>query len=171
MKKIAAWILSFALAAAAFAEAPTELSLYLIGNPTQAYRDALAEFNKKAQADLNVTLKVTFIGWGDFSQKYPLVLASGEPIDLIYTSTWLQFAQQALKGAFMPLETLGPKYAPSAGRPSPPRVCARPRSTATFTPFPRTSLSTPSMAPSIGATSPRSTVWATSRTSTTGAST
>jgi putative aldouronate transport system substrate-binding protein len=119
MKRIAALILSFALAAAAFAEAPTELSLYLIGNPTQAYWDALAEFNKKAQADLNVTLKVTFIGWGDFSQKYPLVLASGEPIDLIYTSTWLQFAQQALKGAFMPLETLGPKYAPVSWKTEP----------------------------------------------------
>lgn len=112
MKKLASLFLFCTLAFSAFAEAPTELVLYLIGNPTQAYWDALAVFNKKAQADLNVTLKVNFIGWGDFSQKYPLVLASGEPIDLIYTSTWLQFPQQALKGAFLPLEEIGPKYAP-----------------------------------------------------------
>lgn len=119
MKKLAALILAMAMATAAFAEAPTELSMYLIGNPTQSYWDALAAFNKKAQADMNVTLKVTFIGWGDFSQKYPLILASGEPIDLVYTSTWLQFPQQALKGAFMPLETLGPKYAPVSWKAEP----------------------------------------------------
>jgi putative aldouronate transport system substrate-binding protein len=114
MKKIASLVLFCTMAFSAFAEAPTELVMYLIGNPTQAYWDALAVFNKKAQADLNLTLKVNFIGWGDFSQKYPLVLASGEPIDLIYTSTWLQFPQQALKGAFMPLEDIGPKFAPES---------------------------------------------------------
>jgi putative aldouronate transport system substrate-binding protein len=119
MKKLASLFLFCTLAFSAFAEAPTELVMYLIGNPTQAYWDALAVFNKKAQADLNVTLKVNFIGWGEFSQKYPLILASGEPIDLIYTSTWLQFAQQALKGAFMPLETLGPKYAPVSWKTEP----------------------------------------------------
>lgn len=91
-----------------------ELSMYLIGSPGKDYDLVLAEFNKKAKADLNATLKVNWIGWGDFQTKYPLVLASGEPIDLIYTSTWLNYYQQAQKGAFMPLEEIGPKYAPKS---------------------------------------------------------
>ena len=121
MKKALVLVLLFcSVSLTVFAEAPTELTMYLIGNPVgDVYEKALAEFNRKAQADLNVTLKVNFIGWGDFAQKYPLILASGEPIDLIYTSTWLQFAQQAMKGAFLPLETLGPKYAPISWKTEP----------------------------------------------------
>jgi len=91
-----------------------ELSMYLIGSPAKDYDAVLAAFNKKAKTNLNATLKVTWIGWGDFGTKYPLVLASGEPIDLIYTSNWLNFAQQAQKGAFMPLEDIAPKYAPKS---------------------------------------------------------
>jgi len=91
-----------------------ELSMYLLGDPAKDYDAMLAEFNKKAKADLNATLKVSWIGWGDFATKYPLVLSSGEPIDLIYTATWVNYFQQAQKGAFMPLEEIGPKYAPKS---------------------------------------------------------
>lgn len=89
-----------------------ELSWYLIGSPAKDYDMVLAEFNKLAKADLNAALKVNWIGWGDFQTKYPLVLASGEPIDMVYASTWLNYYQQAAKGAFLPLEEIGPKYAP-----------------------------------------------------------
>lgn len=90
------------------------VSTYLIGDPAKDYDQMLTAFNAKAKADLNCELKVTWIGWGDYSTKYPLVLASGEPIDLIYTSNWTNFSVQAAKGAFMPLETLAPKYAPKS---------------------------------------------------------
>lgn len=93
---------------------PVELSMYLIGSPAKDYDLMLAELNKKMKKDLNATLKVNWIGWGDFSSKYPLILASGEPVDLIYTSTWLNFYVQAQKGAFLPLEKIGPQYAPKS---------------------------------------------------------
>ena len=93
---------------------PVELSMYLIGSPARDYDQMLTELNKKMKADLNATLKVNWIGWGDFGTKYPLVLSSGEPVDLIYTSTWLNYYQQAQKGAFMPLEEIGPQYAPKS---------------------------------------------------------
>lgn len=91
-----------------------DLSMYLIGSPAKDYDEVLAEVNKKAKADLNATLKVNWIGWGDFGTKYPLVLASGEEIDLVYTATWLNFYQEAQKGAFMSLDDIGPKYAPKS---------------------------------------------------------
>ena len=88
------------------------LSMYLIGTPAQNYDDVLKVFNEKAKDDLNCTLGVTWIGWGEYSTKYPLVLASGEVIDLIYTSNWLNFSTEAAKGAFMAIEDLAPVYAP-----------------------------------------------------------
>jgi putative aldouronate transport system substrate-binding protein len=118
-KTLLALLLTCSFGLTVFAEAPTELVMYLIGNSNAQYDAALAKFNEKAKADLNVTLKVNFIGWGDIWTKYPLVLASGEPIDLIYTSTWLNFTNQALKGAFKPLEKLGPQYAPISWKTEP----------------------------------------------------
>ena len=91
-----------------------ELKMYLIGTPAKDYDAVLAAFNEKAKKDLNCSLSVTWIGWGDFSTKYPLILASGEPIDLIYTSTWTKFNVEAAKGAFLPLEKLAPLYAPKS---------------------------------------------------------
>ncbi len=91
-----------------------DLTMYLIGAPAKDYDSVLAEVNKKLQADINATVAVKWIGWGDFSTKYPLVLASGEPVDLIYASTWLNYYTQAQKGAFMPIEDLAPIYAPKS---------------------------------------------------------
>lgn len=91
-----------------------ELSMYLIGSTSAAYEKAVGELNKKLKEDMNTTVKVSWIGWGDFGTKYPLVLASGEPIDLIYAATWCSFYAQAQKGAFMALEELAPQYAPKS---------------------------------------------------------
>lgn len=93
---------------------PVDLVMYLLGSPAKDYDAVLAEVNKKLKQDLNATVAVNWIGWGDFSTKYPLVLASGEPIDLIYASTWLNYYTQAQKGAFMPIEKLAPVYAPKS---------------------------------------------------------
>jgi len=89
-----------------------DLKMYLLGDPAPDYELMLTELNKLTKQDLNATLTVNWIGWGDFSTKYPLVLASGEPIDLIYTSNWAFFVPSASRGAFTALNDLLPKYAP-----------------------------------------------------------
>ena len=91
---------------------PVELRMFLLGDPAPDYDLMLAELNKLVKRDLNATLRVSWIGWGDFSQRYPLVLASGEPIDLIYTSNWAFFMPMSSRGAFTPLNDLLPTYAP-----------------------------------------------------------
>lgn len=93
---------------------PVDLVMYLIGSPARDYDEVLAKFNEKLKTDINAIVKVKWIGWGDIGTKYPLVLASGEPIDLIYTATWLGFHQESQRGAFLPLEEIGPKYAPKS---------------------------------------------------------
>jgi putative aldouronate transport system substrate-binding protein len=96
-----------------------ELSMYLLGDPAKDYGTMLTELNNKITSDLNATLKINWIGWGDFDKKYPLVLASGEPIDLMYTANWAFFAQSAQKGAFKPLDELLPKLMPQTWQDEP----------------------------------------------------
>ena len=93
---------------------PVELQMYLIGGPGRDYDMMLEKLNEKTKADLNCTVVVNWIGWGDFGTKYPLILASGEPVDLIYASTWTKYYAEAAKGAFMPLEELAPIYMPES---------------------------------------------------------
>ena len=93
---------------------PVSLIMYLMGGPAKDYDQVLAAFNTKLKADLNATVTVNWIGWGDFTTKYPLVLASGEPVDMIYAATWTNFYQNAQKGAYLALENLAPKYAPKS---------------------------------------------------------
>jgi len=91
----------------------TELKMYLIGDkPTDADM-VYQELNKLIERDLNAKLNVDFLAFSDYTQKYPLVLASGEDVDLIYTSTWCFYAQEATKGAFVEItEDLLKKYMP-----------------------------------------------------------
>ncbi len=88
--------------------------MYLLGAPGKGYDAMLQKFNEELKKRINATVKVTWIGWADYKQKYPLVLSSGEPIDLIYTANWLNYSTEAQKGAFMPLTDLLKKYAPKS---------------------------------------------------------
>ena len=112
-----ALLLCLTLVAPAFAETPdisqqVDLVMYLIGSPAPDYDEMLEQLNAKMAVDLNATLTVNWVGWGDFGTKYPLILASGEPVDLIYASTWTNYYSEVAKGAFLPLEDLLPVYAP-----------------------------------------------------------
>lgn len=91
-----------------------ELQWYFLGSPPQDFDDVLAELNNKAKADLNCSVTATWIGWGDYATKYPLVMASGESVDLTYGALWMDFAGEASKGAYHPLEELAPVYSPES---------------------------------------------------------
>ena len=91
-----------------------DLTMYLIGSEKAGHQKVMDALNEKLEEDLNCSLTVKYIGFGEFDTKYPLVLSGGEEIDLIYTSAWLNYAQMAEKGAYLPLEDLLPKYAPES---------------------------------------------------------
>lgn len=81
-----------------------QLTMYLVGD---AYPDAekvYAEVNKKLKQDINTTVNVKYLSWADWDKKYPLVLASGEDLDTIYTADWAYYAAQATKGAFKEID-------------------------------------------------------------------
>ncbi|MBR5969623.1 MAG: ABC transporter substrate-binding protein [Lachnospiraceae bacterium] len=100
------------------AETPEEvtLTMYLLGDRTPDFDLVFDKINEKMKAEINATLEVKFMGWGEYEQKYPLVFASGEDFDLIYSADWAMYNAQASKQGFYEitkemLETYAPKTA------------------------------------------------------------
>ena len=89
-----------------------ELTMYVVSDRPAKQDDMDANFNKIFQEKLNCTLKVEWIGWAEYPNKYPLLFSSGEKFDMAYTATWLNYSSLAQKGAFMALDEIWPKYAP-----------------------------------------------------------
>jgi putative aldouronate transport system substrate-binding protein len=89
-----------------------ELDLWMLGDPPKDLLQINNEVNKLTERDLNCTIKFNMLSWSDYMQKYNLLLSSGQPMDLVFTSDWLNYNQFAKKGAFMKLDDLLPVYAP-----------------------------------------------------------
>lgn len=91
----------------------TELQFYMVGDAPKDLELIADKVNTLAKKDLGVTVKFNYTSWSDYTTKYNLALASGQPVDLIYTASWLDYSKLARNGAFMALDTLLPKYAPN----------------------------------------------------------
>jgi putative aldouronate transport system substrate-binding protein len=92
---------------------PVKLYGYLMGSAPAGMADMMAELNKKLKKDLNCTMEINYIGWGDMQAKYPLVLAAGEDVDWVYTANWCFYFQESAKGAFMEIsQDMLKKYMP-----------------------------------------------------------
>lgn len=90
-----------------------KLNMYLLGDKAKDFDLVYGELNKMLKKDINATINVNFMGWGDYTQKYPLVFASGDDFDLIYTANWCFYNSQATKGGFKEItKEMLQKYAP-----------------------------------------------------------
>lgn len=93
---------------------PVTLKCYVVGDLDPNKDLVLDNLNSLLTEKINTTLDIVEIPWSDYKKKYSLILASGENIDLIYTSSWCFFYTESRKGAFMPLdEEMIAKYAPN----------------------------------------------------------
>ncbi len=89
-----------------------ELVMYVISD-RPAGQDIVDEnMNAYFKEKLNCTLKINWIGWAEYANKYPMLYSSGEAFDMAYCATWLNFANLARRGAFKDLSELLPAYAP-----------------------------------------------------------
>ena len=89
-----------------------ELVIYVVSNEPAKQQELTDNMNKIFKEKLNCTLKINYIGWAEYPNKYPLLFSSGEAFDMAYAATWLNFSALAQKGAFMNLDELWPTYAP-----------------------------------------------------------
>ncbi len=118
IRKLSLFIACVFLVAAAFSAAAldtskkVELVFWMLGDPPKDLQLINDELNKLTMKDLNCTVKINMTGWADWLNKYTLLLASGQPIDLIFTAEWVNYNQFALKGAYKPLDDLVPAAAP-----------------------------------------------------------
>ena len=88
------------------------ITMYLPGAAPTDFEKVMEKVNEKLKQNVNANLTINYVSWGDFDTKFPLLLASGEPFDLIFSANWAKFADGVKKGAYMPLEKLLPDYAP-----------------------------------------------------------
>lgn len=84
---------------------PYEIQWYTIGTPQKDTDKVFEEVNKYLKEEINATVKMTQIDWGDWDQKSQVMINSGEPIDIIFTNG-TNYVQNAQKGAFIALEEL-----------------------------------------------------------------
>lgn len=86
---------------------PVELVWYTIGTPQKDVDRVMEEVNKYTTEKINATVKMKMIDFGDYTQKMQVMAASGEPMDILFTSSWaFDYVQNARKGAFMEIDEL-----------------------------------------------------------------
>src|SRR4051794_1126009 len=81
---------------------PYEIKWYTIGTPAKDNEKVFKEVNKYLKEEINATVKMTQIDWGDWAQKSQVMINSGEPFDIIFTNG-TDYVQNAQKGAFVAL--------------------------------------------------------------------
>ncbi|MCL2571386.1 MAG: ABC transporter substrate-binding protein [Defluviitaleaceae bacterium] len=90
-----------------------ELHMLLLGDRPGDLDLVLEEINTHLRANINAEIDISLISLADHTTMYSLRLASGEVIDIIYTSSWAHYPQEAVRGAFRELtrETIS-RYMP-----------------------------------------------------------
>lgn len=78
------------------------VNMYLIGDTPNDWDRVLGLVNEYLEP-YNTDLAVTFMSWSDYQTMYPLVLAGGEQVDLIFTAPWCYMYSEAAKGSFYEL--------------------------------------------------------------------
>src|SRR5699024_8956365 len=78
-----------------------------IGIEPKDFGQVLPEVNKYLEEKIGVHLDMKFIDFGDYTQKTSVIINSGEPYDLAFTSSWAgDYLGNSRKGAFLELNDL-----------------------------------------------------------------
>ena len=89
-----------------------KLTMYLVGDSYPDVPAVYDEVNKLLKKDINATVDVKFTSW-EMDKKIPLLMASGEDFDCIYTASWAQYTPSATKNGFLEITPdLLQKYMP-----------------------------------------------------------
>lgn len=91
-----------------------ELKLWFVGDKKPGTDMVLEVINEKLTEKFNCTLTLNYMSWGDFGTKYPLLFASNDDFDGIFTADWAFYSSQAQKNGFLEItEDLLKEYAPN----------------------------------------------------------
>ncbi|MCK6076230.1 ABC transporter substrate-binding protein [Paenibacillus silvae] len=88
-----------------------QLIWYTIGTPQKDVNKVMETVSQYTKEKINATVTMKMVDWGDYAQKMQVNVASGEPMDIIFTSAGgFDYVQNARKVAFLELDELLPKY-------------------------------------------------------------
>lgn len=87
-----------------------ELNLYIPGSlePDKALVDQA--INDRLRETLNCQLDIRITEWNLWSSRYPILLSSGEPIDMMFSASYFGYLQDVARDAFLPLDGLLAAY-------------------------------------------------------------
>jgi putative aldouronate transport system substrate-binding protein len=90
---------------------PYEIIYYYGGSPQTDAQVVQEEMNKILKEKINATIKLNCVDWGQYNNKMQVTLATGDKVDLCFTSSWTnKYAEQVGKGAYLELSDLLEKY-------------------------------------------------------------
>jgi len=90
--------------------APYKLTIVYPGSPQKDEAVIEEALNALLTEKINATIDLTPIDWGSWDEKINLMIASREPVDIIFTAQWNGHANNVGKGAFIELNDLIDKY-------------------------------------------------------------
>ncbi len=93
---------------------PVDIVYYHLGDTPKDLQSVLDYVNDTYLVPkVNAKLSILFLPWSDWKTKYSLTLAGGDQVDLMYTSDWAYYSQEAAKGAFLEItDDFVSKYMP-----------------------------------------------------------
>jgi len=93
---------------------PVTLKWVLLGSKQQDSEMVWEEWNKKLQQDYlpNTTVEFEAIPASEFKEKWGLMMAAGEQVDIAWTGYALTFEEEIAKGSYLPLNDLIKNHAP-----------------------------------------------------------
>ena len=81
-----------------------DLIWYNIGGPQKDTQLVVDAINEITIPEIGVRLDMRYIDWGDYNERMKVIIASGQPYDIAFTSTWANsFISNVHRGAFLPL--------------------------------------------------------------------
>ncbi len=110
MKKFLAFLLVLMmtvpmLMVSASASEVTTLVTISLGSKPGAYDEVIAAVNEYAGEKYGLNLEVRFLDW-DPSKAYPIIMNTGDGVDLVFFSSWPGSQNWARQGAFVDLEEI-----------------------------------------------------------------
>ena len=77
--------------------------MYACATEPNAMQEVLELVNQRTKEAVNTTLELYFIPSSERAQKYPLLMAGGDTVDLIFTANYCYYKEQTEKGGFKEL--------------------------------------------------------------------
>ncbi|AWV33856.1 ABC transporter substrate-binding protein [Paenibacillus odorifer] len=89
---------------------PYKLKLVYEGAPQADEAIVEEALNKILTEKINATVDIAPIDWGAWDDKTNLIIASREPVDILFTASWNGYAKNVAKGAYLDLGPLLDQY-------------------------------------------------------------